>query len=50
VYIALAWSAFRNPQRTLDNFDFGFNPKVTRSLVFDLGTCAFVGKRVWQKA
>src|SRR5213078_4246350 len=38
-------AAFRDPQRTLDNFDFGFNPKVNRSLVFDLATCAFVGKR-----
>ena len=38
-------AAFRDPQRTLDNFDFGFNPKMNRSLVFDLATCAFVGKR-----
>src|SRR5476649_170921 len=36
---------FRDPQTTLDNFDFGFNPKMNRSLVFDLATCAFVGKR-----
>ena len=38
-------AAFRDPQRTLDNFDFTFNPKMNRSLVFDLSTCAFVGKR-----
>src|ERR1035437_2885145 len=38
-------AAFRDPQRTLDNFDFTFNPKMNRSLVFDLTTCAFVGKR-----
>jgi DNA replication protein DnaC len=38
-------AAFRDPQRTLDNFDFSFNPKMNRSLVFDLATCAFVGKR-----
>ena len=38
-------AAFRDPQRTLDNFDFTFNPKMNRSLVFDLATCAFVGKR-----
>jgi DNA replication protein DnaC len=38
-------AAFRDPQRTLDNFDFGFNPKMNRSLVFDLATCAFIGKR-----
>jgi DNA replication protein DnaC len=38
-------AAFRDPQRTLDNFDFTFNPKMNRSLVFDLATCDFVGKR-----
>ena len=38
-------TAFRDPQRTLDNFDFSFNPKMNRSLVFDLATCAFIGKR-----
>jgi DNA replication protein DnaC len=38
-------AAFRDPHRTLDNFDFTFNPKMNRSLVFDLATCAFVGKR-----
>jgi DNA replication protein DnaC len=38
-------AAFRDPQRTLDNFDFTFNPKMNRSLVFDLATCAFIGKR-----
>ena len=38
-------AAFRDPQKTLDHFDFNFNPKMNRSLVFDLATCAFVGKR-----
>jgi DNA replication protein DnaC len=38
-------AAFRDPRRTLDNFDFSFNPKMNRSLVFDLATCAFIGKR-----
>src|SRR5476649_1424288 len=38
-------AAFRDPQRTLDNFDFAFNPKMNRSLVFDLATCGFIGKR-----
>jgi DNA replication protein DnaC len=38
-------AAFRDPQRTLDNFDFTFNPKMNRSLVFDLATSAFIGKR-----
>ncbi len=29
-------AAFRDPDKTLDNFDFTFNPKMNRSLVFDL--------------
>src|SRR5580692_2264059 len=36
---------FRDPQRTLDNYDFTFNPKMNRSLVFVLATCTFIGKR-----
>jgi DNA replication protein DnaC len=36
---------FRDANRTLDNFDFTFNPKMNRSLVFDLATGAFIGKR-----
>ena len=27
------------------HFDFNFNPKMNRRLVFDLATCAFIGKR-----
>ena len=38
-------AAFRDADRTLDNFDFTFNPKMNRSLVFDLATCAFIAKR-----
>src|SRR5579863_1695816 len=38
-------AAFRDPQRTLDNFDFNFNPKMNRSLVFDLASCAFISRR-----
>ena len=38
-------AAFRDPYKTLDNFDFNFNPKMNRSLVFDLATCAFINKR-----
>src|ERR1035441_909845 len=38
-------AAFRDPQKTLDHFDFNFNPKMNRSLVFDLATCAFIGRR-----
>ena len=36
---------FRDPNKTLDNFDFTFNPKMNRSLIFDLATGAFIGKR-----
>jgi DNA replication protein DnaC len=38
-------AAFRDPQKSLDNFDFTFNPKMNRSLVFDLATSTFIGKR-----
>lgn len=38
-------AGFRDPDKTLDNFDFTFNPKMNRSLVFDLATGAFIGKR-----
>jgi len=32
---------FRDPQKTLDNFDFNFNKKMNRSMAFDLATAAF---------
>jgi DNA replication protein DnaC len=35
---------FRDPQKTLDNFDFNFNKKMNRSLVFDLATANFVAR------
>jgi DNA replication protein DnaC len=38
-------AGFRDPHKTLDNFDFSFNPKMNRSLVFDLATGAFIAKR-----
>jgi DNA replication protein DnaC len=38
-------AGFRDANTSLDNFDFTFNPKMNRSLVFDLATCTFVGKR-----
>ena len=38
-------AAFRDANKTLDNFDFTFNPKLNRSLVFDLATCAFIDRR-----
>jgi DNA replication protein DnaC len=38
-------AGFRDPHKTLDNFDFTFNPKMNRSMVFDLAACAFIGRR-----
>ena len=38
-------AGFRDAHRTLDNFDFTFNPKMNRSLIFDLATAAFIGRR-----
>jgi len=35
---------FRDPEKTLDNFDFTFNPKMNRSLVFDLATGTFIAR------
>src|SRR6266550_5705715 len=35
---------FRDPQVTLDNFDFTFNKKMNRSLIFDLATANFIAK------
>lgn len=37
-------AAFRDPHKTLDSFDFAFNPKMNRSLIFDLATGAFIGR------
>jgi DNA replication protein DnaC len=37
-------AAFRDVHPQLDNFDFGFNPKMNRSLVFDLATGAFIDR------
>jgi len=39
------YAAFRDPDKTLDNFDFTFNPKMNRSLVFDLAACGFIDRR-----
>ena len=38
-------AAFRDAGRRLDNFDFAFNPKMNRSLVFDLAAGGFIGRR-----
>ena len=37
-------AGFRDPDKSLDNFDFTFNPKMNRSLVFDLATGAFIAR------
>jgi DNA replication protein DnaC len=36
-------AAFREP-RTLEDFDFTFNPSIHKKQVFDLATCRFVGE------
>lgn len=38
-------AGFRDPQKTLDNFDFTFNPKMNRSLIFDLASGTFLAQR-----
>jgi len=38
-------AGFRDPHKTLDNFDFDFNKKMNRSLVFDLATATFITRR-----
>jgi len=35
---------FRDPLKTLDNFDFDFNKKMNRSLVFELATGTFIAR------
>jgi DNA replication protein DnaC len=38
-------AGFRDASRTLDNFDCTFNPKMNRSLIFDLATGTFIARR-----
>ena len=38
-------AGFRDRDKSLDTFDFTFNPKMDRKLVFELGTCRFVTQR-----
>ena len=38
-------AGFRDPNKTLDNFDFSFNSKMNRSLVFDLASGVFISRR-----
>ena len=36
---------FRDPERSLDNFDFDFNKKMNRALIYELATARFIGQR-----
>lgn len=36
---------FRDADKRLDNFDFQFNPKMNRNLIFDLATAAWIQRR-----
>ena len=36
---------FRDPARALDSFDFDFNKKMNRALVYDLATARFIAQR-----
>jgi DNA replication protein DnaC len=36
---------FRDPERALDSFDFDFNKKMNRALVYDLATARFISQR-----
>ncbi|HVQ40042.1 MAG TPA: ATP-binding protein [Pyrinomonadaceae bacterium] len=38
-------AGFRDQHTMLDNFDFNFNKKMNRSLVFDLATANFISRR-----
>jgi len=38
------WADFRE-QRSLENFDFGFNPGINRTQVYELAACHFVRQR-----
>src|SRR3974390_864097 len=41
----LKLASFRDSDRSLENFDFDFNKKMNRALVFDLATARFVQQR-----
>ena len=36
---------FRDPERSLDSFDFDFNKKMNRTLVYELATARFIAQR-----
>jgi len=35
---------FRDPERSLDNFDFDFNKNMNRALVYELATARFIAQ------
>jgi len=43
--LALRRANFRN-QKTLEEFDFSFNPSINRSMITDLATCRFIEEKV----
>lgn len=43
--LALRRANFRN-QKTLEQFDFTFNPSINRSLITELATCRFINEKV----
>ena len=43
--LALRRATFRN-QKTIEEFDFTFNPNINRGLVMDLATCRFIEEKV----
>ena len=43
--LRLKRAGFRS-SKTLEAFDFDFNPKAPRELIYDLGTCRFVAEKV----
>jgi DNA replication protein DnaC len=38
-------ACFRDPERSLESFDFDFNKKINRALVYDLATARFITER-----
>ena len=38
-------AGFRDRGRTLDNFDFAFNPRMDKKLIFELASCRFVAEQ-----
>lgn len=41
----LKQAELRDPDKTLDTFDFAFNPKIDRALIFELATGRFIARR-----